>query len=52
LIAITIARQFGAGGAPLGQRLAARLGFTFLDSNILRLAAERSGVSEQDLHDG
>ena len=48
-IAITIARQLGAGGAALGRGLAQSLGLTFLDSNVLRLAAERSGASEQDL---
>jgi CMP/dCMP kinase len=49
LIAITIARQLGAGGASLGRALAQRLGITFLDSNVLRLAATKSGASEQDL---
>jgi CMP/dCMP kinase len=49
LIAITIARQLGAGGASLGRALARRLGFTFLDSNVLRLAAAKSGAAEQDL---
>jgi CMP/dCMP kinase len=49
LIAITISRQLGAGGASLGRALAERLGVTFLDSNVLRLAAAKSGASEQDL---
>jgi CMP/dCMP kinase len=49
LIAITIARQVGAGGGIIGRRLAARLGFTFLDSNVLRLAAEKCGASEEEL---
>jgi CMP/dCMP kinase len=48
-IAITIARQLGAGGAVLGRALAERLGITFLDSNVLRLAAAKAGASEQDL---
>jgi cytidylate kinase len=48
-IAVTIARQLGAGGASLGRSLAQRLGFTFLDSNVLRIAAQKSGASEQDL---
>ncbi len=49
LIAITIARQLGAGGAPLGKRLAERLGFTYLDEDILRLAAEKRGADPADL---
>jgi cytidylate kinase len=48
-IAITIARQLAAGGAPLGKRLADRLGFTYLDDEILRRAAERSGANLEDL---
>ena len=48
-IAITIARQLGAGGAPLGKRLADRLGFTYLDDEILRLAAERLGADPREL---
>lgn len=49
LIAITIARQLAAGGAPLGKRLAGRLGFTYLDDEIMRLAAERSGAELHEL---
>jgi len=49
IILITIARQLGAGGAMLGQRLAQRLGFAYLDREILQLAAQRAGVSEQSL---
>jgi cytidylate kinase len=49
LIAITISRQLGAGGTIVGQRLAERLKLRYLDSNMLRLVAEKCGVSEQDL---
>jgi cytidylate kinase len=48
-ISITIARQFGAGGAVLGQRLARRLEFVYLDRDILRMAAERMGEDDADL---
>jgi cytidylate kinase len=48
-VAITIARQLGAGGAPLGKRLAKRLGFTYLDDEILRLAAEKAGADPEEL---
>lgn len=49
LIAITIARQLGAGGAPLGKRLAQRLGFKYFDDELLRMAAEKCGASAADL---
>jgi CMP/dCMP kinase len=49
LIAITISRQLGAGGAVVGQRLAKRLGLRYLDSNVLRMAAEKCGAKEEDL---
>src|SRR3954447_24158316 len=49
IIIITIARQLGAGGAVLGQRLAQRLGFAYLDREILQLAAQRAGASEESL---
>src|SRR3954468_1689495 len=48
-IAITIARQLGAGGGPLGKRIAERLGFAYLDDDILRKAAEKSGAHPEDL---
>jgi cytidylate kinase len=48
-IAITIARQLAAGGAPLGKRLADKLGFEYLDDEILRRAAERAGADPQEL---
>lgn len=46
---ITIARQVGAGGAELGQRLAKRLGIAYLDREILRLAAEQVGVKADSI---
>jgi cytidylate kinase len=48
-IAITIARQLGAGGAPLGKRLAQKLDFAYYDDEILRLAAEKLGAPPQEL---
>jgi len=47
--AVTISRQLGAGGAVVGQRLAARLGYLYLDREILRLAAQQTGASEENL---
>ena len=46
---VTISRQLGAGGARLGQRLAARLGYLYLDREIIRLAAQQTGASEENL---
>ncbi|MGE4296778.1 MAG: AAA family ATPase [Desulfovibrionaceae bacterium] len=45
-VAVTIARQFGSGGAALGARLAQRLGFVFIDRQILSRAANALGVDE------
>jgi cytidylate kinase len=46
---ITIARQLGSGGSELGQRLACRLGFAYLDHQILQQAAKELGMSEAEL---
>lgn len=45
LMAVAIAREMGAGGAVLGQRLARRLRFAYLDRALLRLVAKRAGVT-------
>jgi CMP/dCMP kinase len=47
--AITISRQFGSGGAYLGQRLAQRLEILYLDREILYRAAQDLKISELDL---
>jgi cytidylate kinase len=46
---ITIDRQVGSGGAELGQRIAGRLGFAYLDRQILQQAAQELGMSEDQL---
>ena len=43
-IIITIGREFGSGGHDIAERLAQRLGITFYDKQIDRLAAQWSGV--------
>ena len=48
-VVITIARQLGAGGSALGQRLAARLELAYLDRDILRIAAEKTGYTAEQL---
>ena len=50
---ITIGRQCGSGGHEIGKKLAARLGIPFYDKELLRLAAEQSGLAPEnfDLYD-
>ena len=42
---ITISRQFGAGGKTLGKRVADEFGYTFADSEIIKMVAEMANVS-------
>lgn len=46
---ITIGREFGAEGHEIGKELAARLGFTLYDKDMLALAAEKSGIDINEL---
>jgi len=46
---ITIARQLGSGGSYLAQRLAHRLGFVYLDHQILEQAARELDISDTEL---
>lgn len=46
---ITISRQFGAAGAPIGRALAERFGAEFLDRAIVAQTALRAGIPEQEL---
>lgn len=46
---VTISRQFGAAGVPIGRALAERLGYEFLDRALVRQVALRSGVPEDEL---
>jgi cytidylate kinase len=43
---ITISRLTGSGGAEIGQRLAERLGASYLNTQIIREVAHRLGISE------
>lgn len=45
---ITISRQFGAAGVPIGRALADRFGAEFLDRKIVALVAARSGIPEDE----
>jgi cytidylate kinase len=44
---ITISRQFGAGGTTLGERLAKRLGYRYVDDELVQRVAQKMGVSEE-----
>jgi cytidylate kinase len=44
---ITIARSYGSGGRTMGKLLAERLGIQFYDREILRIASDESGISEE-----
>ena len=46
---ITISRQFGAAGVPVGRVLAERFGAELLDRAIVAQAALRAGIPEADL---
>ena len=50
-IAVTISRQFGAGGARIGRQLAERLGYRYLDQEILRRVAGRVRQEAEALSD-
>lgn len=41
---ITVGRSYGSGGRAFGRALAARLGFTYLDKELLARAAAKSGL--------
>jgi cytidylate kinase len=44
---ITIGRQFGSGGREIGLRLSQKLDIPFYDKELLRKAAEKSGLCEK-----
>ncbi len=44
---ITISRSYGSGGRRMGQLLADELGYEYYDREILRIASDESGISEE-----
>ena len=48
-VLVTISRQFGSGGAYIGQSIAKRLGYEYVDRGILQQAARRLGEEESRL---
>ena len=43
---ITIGRQLGSGGRDIGHKLAAQLNLLFFDKELIRIAAQESGIQE------
>lgn len=43
-IVISIARQYGSGGRTVGKMLAEKLGISFYDKEIIRMASDESGI--------
>jgi excisionase family DNA binding protein len=48
---VTISRQLGSGGDEIGQAVARELGAPYLDREIIRLTAERVGLTDLDAID-
>ncbi|MBR6807816.1 MAG: cytidylate kinase-like family protein [Clostridia bacterium] len=48
---ITIARQYGSCGREIGQALAEKLGYKYYDRDLISLAAEKSGMNKEILHE-
>jgi cytidylate kinase len=44
---ITIGRQLGSGGRLIGEKLAAQLGISFYDKELLHIAAQESGLGKE-----
>lgn len=48
---ITIDREFGSGGREVGKRLAEKLEIAYYDSELIELAAQKSGYTQQYVRD-
>ncbi len=48
-VVITISRQLGSGGSHIGQQVARRLGYVYIDRQIMQQAARELGVEEAEL---
>ena len=46
---ITISRQYGAGGSEVAQRIAAALGWSVVDNEIVGQVAERAGLTTEEV---
>ncbi|TGE34487.1 cytidylate kinase-like family protein [Desulfosporosinus sp. Sb-LF] len=48
-LVISISRQLGSGGSELGKNIANKLNFLFLDREIVRAAADKFGILDEEL---
>lgn len=48
---ITIGREYGSGGRIIAQKVATTLGIAFYDKELIHLAAQKTGLSEQFIKD-
>lgn len=48
---ITIGREYGSGGRLVAQKLAKRLGFAYYDTDLITMAAEKTGLLESFVKD-
>jgi cytidylate kinase len=46
-LVITISREFGSGGHTIGKMLSEKFGIPYYDKDLIRLASEDSGISEE-----
>jgi len=50
-VVITVARELGSGGSYIGKQVARRLGYAYIDRQILQQAAGELGLEETELED-
>ena len=50
-ILLTIGRSFGSGGSEIGKKVADKLGISYYDKELIKLAAIKSGINENLLKD-
>ena len=48
---ITIGREYVAGGRTIAKRISEILGIPYYDKDIIKLTAEKTGFSEEMIHD-
>jgi uncharacterized membrane protein YczE len=46
-LVVTISREYGSGGRDIGKKISADLGISFYDTQLLKTAAEETGLSEK-----
>ncbi len=47
-VVITIARELGSGGSYIGKQVARRLGYAYIDREVLQQAARELGLEETE----